>query len=485
MEEGLKALTYKGVIWSFIERFSFQLIQFVISIIMARLLDPSDYGLIGMLAIFMALSQVFIDGGFSNALVQSKERSEEDFSTVFYINLSISILLYGLLFLFAPAIASFYDQPLLKPITRVYSVTLIISSLAAVHNTKLVINVDFKTQSIISVSSAIISGVVGIYLAFNGLGVWSLVVQALVGTTIGSVLKIILVHWLPRTGFSKPSFNRLFAFGSKLLVAQIISTIYDNLYSLFIGKRFSTKTLGLYTRGNQFNTLVSVNISDIMNRVSFPILSKVQDDNDKLLDIYSKYIKMSVFIMFPLILGLCGIAKPLVSLLLTDKWLPCVPLLQILCFAFLFNGVIKINLNLLYVKGRSDLVLRLEVIKKCIGFAILAITIFFDIKIVCLGQVLYSWIALFLNTIYTKQILGYGFSEQIRAIVPYLVFSLIVLFEALLFSHIITTHWLSLLLSLTICPATYLGLSKLFSLYAFNELLSTVKGYLNNGTRLT
>ncbi len=478
MEKGLKSLTYTGVIWSFIERFSYQLIQFVISIIMARILDPGDYGLIGLLAIFMALSQVFIDGGFSSALIQSKENTDKDFATVFYINLAISILLYGLLFVSAPAIASFYHQPSLKQITRVYATTLIISSLSAVHSTKLVINVDFKTQSIISVSSAIISGCIGIFLAIKGFGVWALVFQSIVGTSIGCLMKYLLVRWIPKSGFSKSSFNRLFSFGSKLLIAQIISTIYDNIYSLFIGKRFSTRTLGFYTRGNQFNNLVSVNISDIMNRVSFPVLSRVQDDNTRLLEIYSKYIKMSVFIMFPMVLGLCGVAKPLITFLLTEKWLPCVPLLQILCFAFLFNGVTKINLNLLYVKGRSDLVLRLEIIKKCIGFTILVITVFFDIKIVCFGQVIYSWVALFLNTLYTKRILGFGFYEQIKSIIPYLSLSLIVLAESLAISSFVEPSWLSLIISLVVCSATYLGLSKYFSLYAFGEVFSTAKNYL-------
>ena len=187
---------------------------------------------------------------------------------------------------------------------------------------------------------------------------------------------------------------------------------------------------------------------------------------------------MSVFIMFPMVLGLCGVAKPLITFLLTEKWLPCVPLLQILCFAFLFNGVTKINLNLLYVKGRSDLVLRLEIIKKCIGFTILVITVFFDIKIVCFGQVIYSWVALFLNTFYTKRILGFGFYEQIKSIIPYLSLSLIVLAESLAISSFVEPSWLSLIISLVVCSATYLGLSKYFSLYAFGEVFSTAKNYL-------
>lgn len=478
MDERLKSLTYKGVTWSSIERFSLQIVQFFISVVMARLLAPSDYGLIGMLAVFMSLSQVFIDGGFSNALIQRKECTDEDYSTVFFINLAISLAVYGLLFVFAPSIASFYEQPLLTNITRVYSLSLIISSISAVHNTKLLIDIDFKTLSFISLTSAIISGIIGIYTAYIGLGVWALVIQALVGTSIGSILRLSYVKWTPRKRFSFDSFRSLFSFGSKLLVAQIISSIYDNIYQLFIGKRFSSTTLGYYTRGNQFSRLVSVNISDIVNRVSFPLFSKVQENDTRLLDIYIKYIQMSVFIIFPLVLGLCGVAKPLVLLLLTDKWIPCVPLLQILCFAYLFNGVIKVNLNLLYVKGRSDLVLRLEIIKKSIAIIILATTIFLDIKIVCLGQVLYSIIALYLNTIYTKKILGFGFIRQMAVIAPYLLLGILVLLEAYLISCLFSTPWLSLTLALLICTLSYLGIARITRLYAYREISAEIKNYL-------
>lgn len=478
MDERLKSLTYKGVTWSSIERFSLQIVQFFISVVMARLLAPSDYGLIGMLAVFMSLSQVFIDGGFSNALIQRKECTDEDYSTVFFVNLAISFAVYGLLFVFAPSIASFYEQPLLTNITRVYSLSLIISSISAVHNTKLLIDIDFKTLSFISLTSAIISGIIGIYTAYIGLGVWALVIQALVGTSIGSILRLSYVKWTPRKRFSFDSFRSLFSFGSKLLVAQIISSIYDNIYQLFIGKRFSSTTLGYYTRGNQFSRLVSVNISDIVNRVSFPLFSKVQENDTRLLDIYIKYIQMSVFIIFPLVLGLCGVAKPLVLLLLTDKWIPCVPLLQILCFAYLFNGVIKVNLNLLYVKGRSDLVLRLEIIKKSIAIIILATTIFLDIKIVCLGQVLYSIIALYLNTIYTKKILGFGFIRQMAVIAPYLLLGILVLLEAYLISCLFSTPWLSLTLALLICTLSYLGIARITRLYAYREISTEIKNYL-------
>ena len=477
-EESLKNKTVKGVAWSSIDNVTQYGVSFVVSIVLARLLSPDDYGLIGIIAIFTAVCSTFIYAGFGTALIRKKDATDEDYNTVFLVNLVTSLFLYAVIYLCSPLIADFFKREELIVLTRVSALGMIIGALALVQQTILTKRIDFKTQTKITFIASIVSGAVGIVMALIGFGVWALVIQSIVGTSIGCLMKYLLVRWIPKSGFSKSSFNRLFSFGSKLLIAQIISTIYDNIYSLFIGKRFSTRTLGFYTRGNQFNNLVSVNISDIMNRVSFPVLSRVQDDNTRLLEIYSKYIKMSVFIMFPMVLGLCGVAKPLITFLLTEKWLPCVPLLQILCFAFLFNGVTKINLNLLYVKGRSDLVLRLEIIKKCIGFTILVITVFFDIKIVCFGQVIYSWVALFLNTFYTKRILGFGFYEQIKSIIPYLSLSLIVLAESLAISSFVEPSWLSLIISLVVCSATYLGLSKYFSLYAFGEVFSTAKNYL-------
>lgn len=474
MAENIKNTTLNGAFWSFIERFSVQGVQFIITIVMARLLLPSDYGLIGMLAIFIGISQIFIDGGFSNALIQCKNKEEEDFSTVFFINISISIIIYLILFVSAPYIASFYSQPILCSITRIYSLNLIINSLGAVNKTKLTIAIDFKTQSKISLLSAVISGVVGIICALNGIGVWALVVQALLSSVLNVFFSFFYVKWFPSLVFSKKSFRKLFSFGSKLLVAQCISSIYTNLYSAVIGKKFSSSDLGYYTRACQFVQLLSTNISGILSRVSFPVLSKIDDDN-ALKSIYTKYLKLSCFIMFPLILGLCGIAKPLIILLLTDNWINSIPLLRILCFAYLFDGVISINLNLLYVKGRSDLVLRLEVIKKTIAFIIMIVSFFFDLTIVCLGSVLYSLIALYLNTIYTKKILDEGFFKQVKTFLPYLLLSLLIMVEALVISDIVSIYWLAILLSLIICFITYVGLSKLFSLYAYNEVINIIK----------
>ena len=475
MSNDIKSQAVKGVIWSSIERFSIQGVQFVLGIIMARLLTPDDYGLIGMIYVFMSISQVFIDGGFANALIQKQNRTEKDYSTVFYVNLGFSLLFYILLFILAPCIASFYEIPLLTIITRVYAINLILNSIVAVNKTKLVINVDFKTQTKISFTSALISGILGIYCAYSGYGVWSIVIQTLSSALFNVILSFYFVRWIPLWSFSFVSFKNLFAFGSKLLIANLISNVYNNLYIFIIGKKFSPTSLGIYTRADQFANFASANLGNILLRVAFPILSQIQDDDERLIRVYRKYITMSALIIFPFILGLCGISKPLILLLLSEKWIDCVIILQILCFAYLWNCIITINLNLLNVKGRSDLVLRLEVIKKSIAFTILLISLNFNLIGICIGMAIYPLIAFYMNTYYTKKILNYGFKKQFIEIFPYLVSSLIIMIEALIISTFVVNPLISLIISLTICPITYFIICYILKFDAAMEFVRIIK----------
>lgn len=484
MVSDLKNKTIHGVTWSFVERFSTQAIHFILGIILARLLSPNDYGLIAMLAIFISISQVFIDGGFSSALIQRQHRSDADFTTAFYTNLGISLICYLLLFIFAPLIASFYNQPLLTSITRVYAFNLVLNSLAAIHKVKLSISIDFKTQSKISFIAALISGVISIICALAGYGVWALVIQALLLALFNVVLSYYYVQWFPTFTFSISSFKSLFSFGSKLLIASLISNVYTNLYALVIGKKFSSASLGMYSRAEQFAQFTSSNIASILARVSFPILSQIQDDNERLISVYRRYIQISAFLVFPLILGICGISKPLILLLLTDKWSGCIILLQILCFSYLWNCVVTVNLNLLNVKGRTDLVLKLEIIKKSIAFLILFISLAFDLVGICIGLVLYSFIAFYLNTYYTKKLLNYGFKKQFLELLPYLLLSLLIMCEALFFSYFISSSLISIIFSIIICPLTYICLCFYLRLSAFIEVVSLLKSlpaykYLN------
>lgn len=474
MPDDLKQKTISGVSWSFVEQVLVRGFNFIIGIILARLLDPSDYGLIGMIGIFMAISQLFIDGGFANALIQCKEVTEKDLSTVYIINICVSLFFYAVLFFTAPYIAAFYHQPLLKSLTRWFALILIIGSLAAVHGTILTIRVDFKTKSYISTIGAVISGIVGVICAYKGMGVWALVVQSLTSSIAGTILTIAFVKWHPKLIFSTDSFHKLFSYGSKLLAASLISTIYSNIYPLVIGKRFTANDVGFYSRAKQFPSLCSTTVGGVLNRVAFPILSRIQDDDERLLRVYEKYIQFSSFIIFPMIMGLCGVARPLVSLLLTDKWIGCVPFMRILCFSVLFDGIILINLNLLYVKGRSDLVLKLEIIKKSIAFSILFITSFFSIKVMCYGTVAYSLIALYLNTIYTKKLLNYTLWSQLKTILPYLFAAIIVLLEALVICHFIYNNLIALLFSLFVCVFSYCFICQHKKLFAYYETIKYI-----------
>lgn len=475
MPESLKQKTVRGVSWSFAEQLLTRGSNFVIGIIIARILSPTDYGLVGMLGLFIGISQLFIDGGLTSALIRTKNPSEKDFSTVYIINVVLSVVFYFLLFFSAPYIADFYDQPLLQPLTRVIALTLIISSISSVQGTLLTIRVDFKTKTRISVISSITSGLVGIVCAYKGLGVWALVAQMLTASAVVSLMTIIFVRWIPRNAFSKESFRRLFSYSAKLLLASCISVLYDNSYSLAIGKRFSPADVGQYTRAGQFPGITNAVFTGALNRVAFPVLSQIQDDDDHLLKVYEKYIQLSSFIVFPLLMGLCGLAKPVVLILLKEQWVDCVPLMQILCFSLMTNGITTINLNLLYVKGRSDLVLRLEIIKKLIAFSILFVTMFFGLKAMCLGKVLYGFIALYVNTYYTKKILGYSFNRQMRAVAPYFFLSLIILAITLLSTAVINNKFICIAVSLVFGLTAYLFVARNSNLYAYREAMNLIR----------
>ena len=476
MADDLKKKAVSGVSWSFVEQILTRGVNFVIGIILARLLNPTDYGLVGMISVFIAVSQIFIDGGLSSALIRTKEPSEKDYSTVFIINFVLSLLFYFILFFSAGPIATFYSQPILKPFLRVLSLTLIISAFGSIQNTLLTIHVDFKTKSYISVATAIISGAIGIWCAYKGYGVWALAAQSLSATIVCTFLLIMLVKWRPRAGFSKESFNRLFSFSSKLLGTNLIRTIYDNAYNIVIGKKFTAASLGYYGRAGQFPIVANATISSALSRTAFPILSQVQDNDQRLISAYEKFIQLFAFLSFPILLWLCACAKPFVLFLLTEKWAECVPLMQILCISLLTNGITNINLNLFFVKGRSDIVLRLEVIKKTVAVIILFGSMFFGLKAMCYGQVLFSFIEFGLNALYTKRILNYGLWPQIKVMVPCFLCSMIVLVEGLLISHLIETPWVSLTVSIVICPTTYLLMSKALRLFAYQEASELIRG---------
>jgi len=411
----------RGFSWSAIEKFASQFIAFVLGIIMARLLAPSDYGVIGMLGIFMAICATVSDSGFSSALIQKKDKTEDDYSTAYLFNIGISVFLYIIFFISAPWIANFYNTPILKPVARVVSLQLILNALFNVQVTKMSIDLKFKEMSIMSIVSQILTGIVGVILAYSGLGVWALVWQSIFSCVLRGLLTIWYTKWIPAFRFSKDSFNALFGFGSKILVSSLINTVYNNLYTLVIGKKFSPSEVGYFNRANTLSGFPSKIATSMITSVNYPILSKIQDDDERLLRTYKYMTTVPLFVLYPILIGLAVLAQPIVLLLLGEKWLPCVPLVQIMCVGAMFSPLTSINLNLLYVKGRTDLVLKLELMKKPIGFAIVLITMNFGITWLVIGRIAYEFIAFTFNCYYTGKILNYGWASQMKEILPIII----------------------------------------------------------------
>lgn len=421
----LKDKSVKGMIWTALERLLTHFSQFVVGIIIARALMPSDYGVIGVLAIFMAIAQTFLDSGFSSALIQKKDRTEEDFSTVFYFNVVVSLALYTILFIAAPYISEFYRLPILTQVSRAVSLSIIINGLTIVQTAKLTIDLNFRIQSLAAIFAVVVSGLIGIFLAYNGYGVWSLVVQGLSTSTIKALILWIYSKWRPKWLFSIESFKTMFSFGSKLLLSGLINTIYQNIYTLVIGRCFSASDVGFFNRAKHFAQLPSDTVSQTILKVNFPILSKFQDDNKQLISAYGKLLRVPIFVLCPLLTMIATLSEPMIDVLLGSKWLPCAPMLQVLCIGYVWVPLTRINLNLLNVKGRSDCVLQLEIIKKIIAFSILFVSLPFGIWWMCVGRALYSFIAFTLNCYYTKKILNYGFRTQMRELLPIFINSMI------------------------------------------------------------
>ena len=455
--ESLKQKTTKGLFWSSVERFSNQGMSFLFSVILARMLDPSDFGIIAMITIFFAVAQSFVDSGFSNALVRKTDRREEDLSTCFYFNIGVGIMAYIVLFLIAPLVACFYKQPILSPIIRITGLGVVLNSLCVVQQALFTIKIDFKSQAKVTLSATIISGIVGVILAYQGYGVWALVWQGVVMTLARMALLGLMSKWRPTTGFSKSSFNYLFGYGSKLLASGLLDTIYNNIYPIVIGKFYTPAQLGNYSRALSFAQLPSSNITSILQRVTFPVLSTIQDDIPRLQANYRRLLKLSAFIIFPLMIGLSVVAFPMIRLILTPKWEGCSLYLQIICFALMWYPIHAINLNLLQVKGRSDLFLRIEIIKKIVGVCIMCITIPLGITAMCIGMVASSLISLFINTYYTGKLINIGCLKQMRDLTPIFINSLIMGGIVYFSIQISDNDILQLSLSIIVGVLSYIG----------------------------
>lgn len=404
--------------WSFIDTFANKGILFIIGLILARLLLPSEFGLIGMITIFIAISTSFMDSGFASALIRKKDCTNTDYSTVFYYNLFMGACFYGLLFLSAPAISRFFNEPRLTDLVKVLGLVLIIDSFTIIQRTILTKRIDFKLQTRISVIASIVSGSVGIGMAYKGFGVWSLVGMQLSQRGINSFLLWLWNRWRPQLVFSRKSFTEMFSFGYKLLLSGLIDTLYRNIYLLIIGKYFSAQELGYYTRAHLFKSLPAEQITGIIGRVSYPVLSQMQDDKAALKRNYQKLIKSVMLITFVLMLGMAAVAEPMIITLIGEQWRPSIIYLQLLCFVGMMYPLHALNLNILNVQGRSDLFLKLEIIKKILAVPVIIIGIAFGIKAMILGMIVNTQVAYFLNSYWSGKLINYPMKEQVQDVLP-------------------------------------------------------------------
>lgn len=470
MPENLRQKTITGFLWTAADKIGHRAFSFVITILIARALTPEDYGLLGMLAVFTAVAGAFVDSGFGQALIREKNATHADFSTVFYFNLAVAFVTYIILFFFAPVIANFYNEPQLVPVSRAIFLLLIINSTSTIQYINLIKKIDFKTLTKVNLVSVIISGLVGATLAYRGFNVWALVSQALSYSFLRSLLLWLFNDWRPIASFKTESFNRLFSFGSKLLAAEILYKVTTNIYQLVIGKHYDAKSVGFYAQANRIQQLPTSTINSIIQPITYPVLAEIQDDDIRLKAAIRKIIKQITFINFPVLFLLAIVAKPFILVFLTEKWLPTAPLLTMLCIAGMIYPLHCVNLDVLKVKGRSDLFLYLDIIKNALVIIVLLITTRFGVQIIVIGEVILSFICFFLNAFFCGRLINYNIKEQITDFLPYLLSTLIMGLLALLLSYAEMTNFGLLISQTVLFAASYLSVMKFFKFDAYTEL---------------
>lgn len=476
----LRQKTITGLIWSFIDNFAVQGVHFVIGIVLARLLTPTDFGLIGMITIFISISQWFISSGFGQALIRKKECTQEDYSTVFIFNILAGITLYVLLFFTAPFISVFFEEPLLTPLLKVFGINLIIISLTIIQQTQLTKRLDFKLQTQISVISSISSGAIGIFMAYKGFGVWSLVYKSVIEYGLRSILLWFFNSWRPSFIFSKESFHELFGFGYKLMLRGLIYTIFNNIYYAVIGKYFSTADLGYYTKAEQFKNLPSQNINKVINRVTYPALSELQDNISELKKAYQKIFITLVYITSVLMVTLAALAEPIVITLIGEKWRGSIELLQLLSFVGLLYPLCDFNLTILKIVGKSGLILKLEIVKRILTIPVIIIGVLTNIKVLIIGIIIVTTIEFLVNGYFSGRHIKYKLSEQLKDNSPNILLAFLIGASVYLFSkYLKLSYILNLLLSLLFALILIIGLSEIFKnkgyLYIKSILIEQIK----------
>ena len=420
----LKRKAALSLVWTFTQQFGNQLIGFVVSLVLARILLPAEFGLLGMIAVLVAVGNALLDGGLTKSLIRDTDCDELDYSTVFFFNIGAGLLIYALIFLLAPFIADFYAQPVLTDIIRVYCFTIVITSFSAVQLARLTKIMDFKTQLVIAIPAAVVGGITGIWMAYSGFGVWSLVWSGITTAVVSTIQIWWYSNWKPTMVFNRSRFNKHFNYGYKLTLSDLLNRIFNNIFLIVIGKYFSAAQVGFYTRAETMKQLPVTNISQALDKVTFPLFVSIQNDEVRLKRVYKKLMLMVVFVITPVLIFLAVLAEPVFVFLFTEKWLPAVPYFQILCITGILFPLHSYNLSILNVKGRSDLFLKLEVIKKIIIVVTIIIAIPFGIMALLYGQVVISLLAFFINARYTSRFISYTGWEQIKDVLPILLLAL-------------------------------------------------------------
>ena len=474
MGQSLKDKTVKGVFWSGIDRFSSRGIQFLFSILIARVLTPNEFGTIAILEVFLALSSTIIDSGFGQALIRKQNRTDEDINTVFYFNIVVAIIMYLILWICAPLIASYYKNPLLIKILRVVGFSLVINSFGCIQTALITIEVNFKVFARISIVNAIVSGFVCLILAHKGFGVWALVCQTMISSIIYNFMIWMSSTWRPSLKYSWRSFREMFSYGSRLLVTGIVNSLYRNIYTLVIGRVYKASDLGEFSKASNFANFPANNIAGILGSVTFPVLSKVNEDVSVIKNHYRRLLKVSSFAIFPAMIGLAAVAAPLVNVLMTDKWAGMIPFMQIFCFAYMWQAVETIDGNLIKVLGRTDYILRLETIKKIIGIVALCVTVKMGMMAMCWGCFAVVPTSLVMDAYFTKRLIGYGIWDMVKDIFPIFLLSALMGLIVLSVGSLIPGDMLRLIIGVVLGILVYGGGAYLFKfpeLFDFFDML--------------
>ena len=477
-KQSLKNKTVKGLAWSGIDNVISFSVTFVVSVILARLLTPDDYGLTGIIAIFTTICETLITAGFTNALIRKKDATDNDYNTVFIVNICVSIFLYIVIFICSPFIADFFNREELVDLTRVSTIGMIIGALAIVQQTQLTKRIDFKTQTKITLQASLFSGIIGIAMALLGFGVWALVVQHLTKLSLRSFLLWLYNKWIPKLQFSSKSFHELFGFGWKMMLSGLLNTIWADINKIIVGKLYLPATLGQYSRAAQFSSLFSNNLSKVVQRVTFPVLSNIQDDKQRLVSAYRRIIKSIMIVTATGMFFLGAISEPFIYCMIGPKWHEAATYLPLICISGSLYPLHAINLNMLQVQGRSDLFLGLEIIKKIIGLIPLAICFYFGIIPMLLANILIGFLCYFLNSYFSGKFLGYSFWMQIRDITPSYGIALTIAFAVFFLKYLPITYWVILPLQIFVGIAVFFLICGYSHMSEYEELKAIVMPYI-------